>query len=129
MKTTKKQKTYYKVVRPRARRGLISARATDTGLGITYIPNEWVTPVMPNSKIFVFSALVEARAFAWSEEQIWECEVQNPRKAKYYSGYGGLFTFWSYSPSKRVAIYKKTGSKVPTGTIFADAVKLIKQIT
>lgn len=120
-------KTYYKVVQYTPLH-LTSARAGDFGIGLNYIPNEWTSPRIPNSKIFVFDNLEDAERFKNEDEQIWECEVRNPRKAKYYSNIPHLDSFWSYSPSKRVAIYKKTDSKVPDGTIFADAVKLTKQV-
>lgn len=112
---------------------LYSAVAPDTTWGIEYTPNKWIYPSIPNSRIFVFDSLKNAKDFIRNERslEIWECCVLNPSDAKYKTILEVSFSsiskeymemFWSkklmYAPQRYT----------PTGTVFCDAIKLTNKI-
>ncbi len=69
--------TYYKVVN-NFKSGLRSA-CTGPKYSVQYIPNEWTSPILKGSKLYVFENLQDANTFADNDSlEIWECEVENP---------------------------------------------------
>jgi len=116
---------YYKVVN----KFLDSARASEwDGFSIKYKIGEFVYPTLKNSKLFVFDNLESAKDFAYKDwDKIFECEVVNPSKAKYMATFVSCIEdFWAAKNRKESV--KGYADKAVSGTIFCDAVKLIKKV-
>jgi hypothetical protein len=124
-KDTKVIKTYYKVVSS----DLTSARISETAFRVHYKIGEWTYPTRKGTKIFVFDDLQGAKNFindTWnSGDKIFECEVKSPCTDKsYFVEFGSLDYFWN-----RLLAGEKVFPDEPLpGTVFVDAVKLLKEI-
>jgi hypothetical protein len=126
-------KKYYKVVRLNGNKTFISARASQWGGGVSqefavqYRIGEFAKPKVAGTKLFVFDDLDEAQSFADSSDVIFECEVKNPRKAKYGSfTYRDVALFWKVRQSRKST--KEIQMILPDHTIFCDAVMLTKEV-
>lgn len=132
---------FYKVVKS-INRGLVSARIfngvthydtpEEKKYCINYRTQRWVKPKLPNSKLFVFDSLENAKKFTqdrWEDsprvkEYIYECEVKNPTVANRICDFYGLGSFVKYWKGALIC----GTSSAPKGTYFADAVKLTKRV-
>ncbi len=115
---------------------------------LKYPLNKWVSPIIKNSKLFVFDNLDNARRFigrnfdlVYEKHEIWEVKVQNPVQMAEIAAleFPKVLTFWS---RRREAIAKKIpvlsiydpwidGSYVanaPLGTFGVSKLKLVKKI-
>ena len=121
----------YKVVLRSTHDELVSVHVADNAAKIVYIPNQWVVPIIKNSKIFVFSAFEHAYEFAIfgvnSGFELWSCNVADvsvpPTKVNnlYCLDSSSLEFFWS----KNQDIY---GIFPPKGTLVCSAVKLLERL-
>lgn len=129
------KKKYYKVVSPEQ----CSAVAKNPLLKVKYVVGEWTTPRLDGTSLMVFDNLEAAKRFAiGSHSLIYECKIKNPKKK-------GVFTHWldvgSFKDEIPIEIQhqlqlKKLKKKyfcgdlyrVPPGTVFCSAVKLIKEV-
>jgi len=94
---------------------------------VKYEIGKFAYPTQRNSKLFVFDNLEAARSFANYSEKIFECEVINPVKAKYISGFfTNVERFWDLKSKKKSL--KRVAEQAIEGTIFCDAVKLTREI-
>ena len=128
------KRKYYKVVRENGageyESACMSVGSTTREFSLKYRVNEFVAPVIPNSKLFVFSNLEQARRFyeefsrSFSEDifLIFECEVKRHFLGKYYSYFSDVKEFWNQKNRKncpRIQIHYP-------GTYYCSAVKLTK---
>lgn len=133
-----KRKTYYKVVAVRSS-GLYSYCHSDlffirdesrNSYSVEYKLNEFVTPNVTGTKLYVFDNVDNAKRFAGLCEtvELWECEVINPRKCATlaYVLENSINKFWKLKRAhKKInAICKQS----PYGTISCDAVKLLRKV-
>lgn len=128
------EQVFYKVVKRRSKncRDLTSCVLGAVGYGLKYKTQRWRKPALKNSKIFVFDTLDNAKNFLnknWYTDKekicIYECEVRNPEKAKKYAFYPmdhDIEHFW------KNVFYDVHIDEPPTGTYFADAIKLTRRI-
>ena len=132
-------KTHYKVVRilqkEKKLRGIYSCCVVnELNIGhddiVEYKIDEWVSPKIKNSKLFVFGILAHAKRFKRScshddNIEIFECEVQNPRKiTKICTCPSHDWGFWA----KNSRLAKDMIGKAPLGSIGCTAAKLTKKI-
>jgi hypothetical protein len=83
-------------------------------------------PTIPNSKIFVFDKLEDARKFHFApHEKVFICKVTNaiPIKTVAYSIYTDLVAFWSGNYQ-----YQPNDYNVPQGTYGCDSCELLKKV-
>ena len=105
-----KYTTGYKVVK---KRSLISCVIVGKNIARQYKINKWVKPTKGNGPLCVFNTIEDARNFAWDFHTIYEC---------------------LYERSKERTVYVSNSSEgrslflLPTGTILATKVKLIRRI-
>lgn len=115
-----KQQIFYKLVNP----NLMSCIAKKQA--IQYKVGEWVAPIIPNSKLFVFGSFEMAVNFHGvgnNAFRIFECEVGNPIVQKYiwwYSDEHQYEKFWQGCFEHNIP--------APTGSFGADKVKLVKEV-
>lgn len=130
------KKKYYKVVSL----DKYSVVAKNRYLQVKYIIGEWATPRLQGTSLMVFDNLDAAKRFAiGSDVLIYQCEIKNPKKK-------GVFTHWLNVDSvkdeipieiqhqlelKRLKKKYFCGDiyKLPSGTVFCSAVKLIKEVS
>jgi hypothetical protein len=120
-------KTYYKVCH-KNRYGITSINYYDLfhNLTLLYNLNQWTLPKIPNSKLFCFRSLGDARNFVRrngiDSYAIYECVVKNPHSIKYIGSphiYTKAINFWKHKDKKYEA---------PIGTISASSIMLTKLI-
>ena len=141
---------YYKVVRNRA--GELQSVATpiiarQAVALVIYSINKWAKPNIPNSKLFTFNSLSNAKEFVASSLTwlslsdatkgdpvlIYECEVKNPTVQKWISVTWDFDRFWKRCKDGRpfppfpLRLYEYL-RYAPIGTYTCDAVKLLKEI-
>jgi hypothetical protein len=131
---------YYKVVNS----NLTSARVFRQEWRVWYQVGEFVRSPLKGSKLFCFNNLQAAQNFAYSSEDVYECEVIGAVDSKRTSG-----GFLSSTHGRRKVVelaWKLMGQKKkykhlldeyarskrhrtpPKGTIFADAIKLVRRV-
>lgn len=130
---------YYKVVRVIEDGRMVSS----THLGcknylnkvmVTYRLGEWTYPILPKSRLFVFSTLKAARSFFLptskglvSVFRIFECEVENPIPFKVVPGMLETYTLYrNFWQDKE--INTRLLSCPPNKTVGVTAVKLIRKV-
>jgi hypothetical protein len=137
-------KTYYKVVSVRYDGQYYSALTHPTDFTLRYPIGEWVHPRIKGSKIFIFDNYDSAERFAKTSQRncswggtpcICECEAQGVSKTgisgvgrtTYYAGIlRRLFRLRAHKKAFR-SLWKnhKTNHRLPTGTVFADSIKIM----
>ena len=97
---------------------------------VTYKLNEWVSPLVKNSKLLVFDTLENAKSFANNNtypEAIYKCEVRRVSSQKYISDLVyEVEKFWKtlgFNRSKSCRI-----QPIVPGTHFASQVKLLELV-
>ena len=115
---------YYKVVHSYARRTGFHSAVAFGRWRLGYVVGEWTRPKAAGSKLFVFESEPAARAFAVREGRpaIFTCEVEGvPIRPINMGWLNELGRFW------RAYCYGRDyiGDRVPQGTLWVDAVKLI----
>jgi hypothetical protein len=101
---------------------------------VQYKIGEFVTPQQPNSKLYVFKTLEDAKYFVrhFGQERfhIYSCEVKNPSKNILLVWYSNIYDFkrlWNNIKNKKK--YKHLVSNhIPENTVMCDAVKLLEKI-
>lgn len=99
---------------------------------IEYKVNEWVSPLVSHTRLFVFNTLENAKVFLdkyffnYKEYYIFECEVKNPIPYRELCNHSfrpieRWDVFNSFIKRKKRAYYPDF---CPTGTVFASAVKI-----
>lgn len=73
-------------------------------------------------KIFAFAKLVDAEAFTWDQEEIWEAETTKARPSTVICG-----------PIDKIDLFWEGGNDCitvtpPPGTLFCDDLKLVRRI-
>lgn len=120
--------TYYKLVRKDYYLGQLTSSFADT----VYTPNEWVSPPIPNSKLFVFDSISNATRHIsnlfgrqYQNYKLFECQVSKAQPAQRMC----------YLLSKAKDFWNNPGSldeddldDSPQGTYFVDAVKITKEV-
>lgn len=109
---------------------------------LTYIPNEWVYPIAGTRGIFVFRELRYAQNFlaanTGTANQLWECEVKQPRRfpvicSNFHSE--AFQEFWQ--EIDKIKQKRKSVTKIlerfktcesPCNTYLASAVKLTQKV-
>ncbi len=134
-------KNYYKVVYNHNGRmfsaifNTIKHFSWDTIKDVEYIPNEWSTPTIKGSKLFVFDCLATATHFSMNNAgtTIWRVKVKNPYKLvrRALINSRDIRAFW-----RQFAAFRKNhkcasvgGYLTPTHTFGASAVKLVEQVS
>lgn len=115
----------YKVVNRYSKSAIISR----SDFAVEYKVGEWVYPKFKEAPLMVFRTLGEAEGFRdrehWHNLIIWKCEYKKSKKE------------WGWCLDDianvvKLKIYKKKVShlfdSLPSGTVFADAVKLIGRV-
>lgn len=100
------------------------------GMSIKYNIGEWTHPIIKKTKLFVFNNLEDAKNLIKREKygySIYECEVINPKE------YGPVNIGNTEDLLKAIKQKKKyrhliNRCDLPNGTIFCDAVKLIREV-
>ena len=121
---------FYKVVRRRDKTNKDLTSVITNGFSIKYKTQRWRKPRLQGSKIFVFDSLNNARCFITKNSGnnlvIYECEVQNPVKAKSYAFTAddeSILRFWRFKLEEYSSSFQ-----LPVGTYFVDKVKLTKRV-
>lgn len=118
---------YYKVVYEASSGRLLSSWTADNIFAVEYKLNEFVYPKVEGSKLFVFNHFSYALGYRECSPlclTIYECEIINPSFGEVMSASSSSkdwMDFW-----RRINIYC-TRNCLP-GTVFCDAVKLVKKI-
>jgi len=109
-------------------------------LNIEYEVGKWTWPKIDNTKIFVFSQLLDARRFTYHNSwqltglQIYLCSTLNPvyHYNKYAKGLQKLENFISLwkSQNKRALVeyLEHNNENCAWNTAYCDAIKLIKRV-
>ena len=97
---------------------------------VRYKIGEWVSPVIPNSKLFVFDTLENVRLYAdkfsYPYKCIFQCEVKNPVRVKRIPfSLEDVYQFWIKRLAKKRNIMTMPA---PKGTLLVDKVKILKTI-
>lgn len=130
---------FYKVVHSEDKSSINSnLNYSNISYKVFYKLNEFVSPNIEGTKLYIFSSLEDVESFIHNEfimdYSVYECEVINPTVATLLGNPSLVGRFWelvkrpfiSIEHEKRVnSLYFKT---VPSGTYECDAVKLIKEI-
>ena len=132
------KKKYYKVVTGSLKSSQVKYWWTDyrEKYLVQYKIGEWVEPKVEGSSLMVFSSLEDALRFVSSNvsnHKIFECEIEGAKKNGIFSG---QFTKIDalLSECKKLKKAKKgwthlcNTTGIPKGTVFADRVKLIKEV-
>jgi len=139
-------KKYYKVVRQgryNTENVYDSCRTISPELKCSYSLNKWTYPLVKGSKLMVFDNLSDAITFIINtntydlDDIIFECEVKKPSKK------WAIFR-WLCVPQENTYIKicklrlqkkkfthlldKDENKHIPYGTVFCDAVKLLKKV-
>ena len=136
--------SYYKVVKQNANGDYCSAilsgpLSIQCGITIKYMLNEWVKPNIPRSQILVFSNKVDAETFAllqfkYSSQKmlVFECEVKNPSTSGMFAVASPRYVakMWhAYNNQQSGITYTQyLSEEIPKGTIWADEIKLIREV-
>ena len=114
---------YYKVTRHDQRSVILSLH------GVQYFTDSWVQGKI--EKLFIFARLQDALRFCTNRSTgelyypIWKCEVRNPEPLCYAAcGEFDYERFWESFPH----IPEMPTMSLISGTIVADAVKLLEQV-
>ena len=116
------------------------------GSVIQYKINEWIEPKINGSKIFIFDTLDNVRSFltihssAIPNTKIFECEAKGVNDKFIFLSSGAMgYTKGIFSEVCKLRRQKKKWLHIieddryryqpPTGTLFASAIKLTKDIT
>jgi hypothetical protein len=99
------------------------------GCKLTYTPNQWTSPTLKGSKLFCFTKLDDAKAFAstikaFATIAVWKAFATNIKPCHTVSGYAipkDIVAFWDHNPA---GYYKGTP---PPGTHFADAIMITEE--
>ena len=117
---------YYKVVTV----GLRSIVIYEHDLVTQYRVGEFVYPQLEHSKLFVFKDLHAAQTFASIElGVVYECEVKNPSKFGFCSIFirtSYILKGWKLRRQKKK--FSNLQGRAPDGTVYAGAVKLVKEV-
>lgn len=106
----------YKVVS----KDLMSARCNP----IQYTIGQWTYPQIPNSRLFVFESLDDAKSFRGYGERIFMCETRNVKPQNSIIESGKEFKeFWTNKP----LICSRKGF-APQGSYSSEAVKLLYEM-
>ena len=130
------KKKYYKVVSVNDKKQALTSYIFDCFNKVTYKVGEWVD-APDNSRLFVFDSLESAMAFAWNDQQIYECEIVGG-----ITGYGWIggyssdpFRFWEeinniLKRKKKVDFdeIRKKYTLCDTRSVLAKKVKLVKLV-
>lgn len=146
-------KTYYKLVNSKLMSFNINSQATDIsqeiemGSVLQYKIDEWVSPKIIGSKIFIFDTLKNTRQFLYhcltgaiNDTKIFECKAKKISKEHLFinNGIVGRKDTLSYfneinklrkNKKRWTHIYGCSYSGVPKGTLFASSIMLTKDIT
>jgi len=106
---------------------------------VFYKLNEWVSPVIENTRLFVFKTLDDARCFISSEYfshgtiSIYECEVKNPQKVKYMARVYLIQNYWkkifeARKNKKKTDLYDVIRYDTPKNTYSATQIKLLREV-
>ena len=127
--------THYKIVAKEIN-GQLESCSVSGKYSTVYKPGEFVEPVIKGTCLFVFDTLEYAKSFlhsntrspakTWVEQEIWSCEVINPRKIDYICEnlYEVFFNdFWTTN-----SLTSRCDIEVPSGTVAVDAVKLLEKL-
>jgi hypothetical protein len=102
-------------------------------ISLYYTLNEWVYPVIPNSKLFVFDSLDNAKrcpGFKVFDFQIFECEVLGVPESPYFiSQIFKVKDFWKRINKEQLPDFNNMHILPPVGTLLVDAVKITKLIS
>ena len=142
--STKTSKKYYKVVsiyKHKNNEEFYSCRLAKDykDWKVRYLVNKFVTPTMKNTKLMVFDSLGEALNFkSWhAPEAIFEVKVINPTKSapflhrNFIRGAEIIWKLWASKKKYRHLMSRDWDNNLdlpPKGTVFVDAVKLIKRV-
>lgn len=137
------QKYYYKVTSHPKKGTYLSAIVSTpfyqkANITTQYKINEWVESPIKGSKLFVFDNTKDVANFMYfnyrfytMQNAVFQCEVKNPKKrgpltfvdAEY------ILTMWkAYRNKKKYNLDSRTSYNPPLGTVWVDAVKLIKRV-
>lgn len=123
---------FFKVVRIAEGMLLSCAIRLPENVRVEYLENQWVRPQLEGSKLFCFSNLICAEAFAHDEMygetvSIYECEVKNPEITKALSSIDEVVKFWERKRKNdnMKGLYLRG---VPGGSYSVDAIKLVNKI-
>jgi hypothetical protein len=134
------RRTCFKVVYEFADSGrLISSFAQGFAACVEYVVGQAVRPKMPHSKLFVFEELSDAEYYVRQMNsqrlRIYEAEctnvVQPPDRIPDYAHSNLADFFWREWPTHESCItddYIDYTMRAPLGTLFADTVKLIREV-
>lgn len=132
-----KSKNYYKVCAiypylPNKYYSFNCRPSDDIELCIEYIPNQWVVPIIPKSRLFCFESIGEARDFrnhcgsSDAYSNIFTCYVKNPVHIKYIGDpCVNHETIRSFIETHN----KKYSVHAPVGTISASSIMIIDKIS
>jgi hypothetical protein len=99
------------------------------GISLYYTLNEWVYPVIPNSKLFVFDTLKSAKE-CYLGNQIFECEIFGvPESPSYIADIYEVKDFWKRINKEQLPDFNNMDILPPVGTLLVDAVKITKLIS
>jgi len=126
-------KVYYKVVK----NNLCSAVSwkLPSRFIVQYKIGEWVYPNIPKTRLMVFKNLNRAQIFSNSSSIIFTCLVKNPSSKSIFvpliqcDSVNEFLQKWNELRKKQLQHKKHVNTqRIPKGTMFVSAVKLLKQV-
>lgn len=125
------EKIYYKVVVKIARK-LYSCRVVDWYYNdkycTEYIPNEWTSPRINGTRLFIFKDLQSAMNFANKNEEIWECQADGIGQIRPLDSTSFINSYWEDRLKKKSLVkYAEKMIRI-NGSLSAKRVFLLKKV-
>jgi hypothetical protein len=131
-----KKKYYYKVVSRELKSFIINDNDYE-GIVVQYKLNKFVKPNIADTKLMIFNSLANAIEFSRLHSNFLRIGKIYKVEALNVSYYGICLSFNNFIKTLKTIVKLKKGKKgylkynisIPRGTLFADQVKLLKEIS
>ncbi|MCB0448438.1 MAG: hypothetical protein KDD03_13205 [Gelidibacter sp.] len=122
---------YYKVVRINLQSAV--NKAFDLNLNVQYIVGKFVQPKIKQAPLLVFNDIDRAKKFMRQNSgagphRLFECEIVESKRKWGWLCDHDKETFFKALKNKKAWTHLVDPTEFPQGTVFADAVKLTKEI-
>lgn len=100
---------------------------------VTYKINEFVFPVVQNTRLFCFKNIEDADSFFYSfslreKIEIYQCEVKSPAKVKMIAMPCDIKRFWEIKKKRKKIPRFYRCIYMPRNTYSCSAIKLLKRV-
>lgn len=118
-------KTYYKVVNPELKSCCANPGFPEE-YRVQYKLNEWVKPVMPNTRLFIFDSINDAEWFRHRmglHYKVYPCYAKKVARVKKLAAPMNIVNFWKFKKLHR-KIDRYLLTDLPRGTLSCSEVML-----